>query len=196
MGQLIRGINDLLTKYPKVAKEWHPVKNGELTPSDVSFGSHTKVWWICKNGHEWEASVAKRGSGGRGCPYCTNKAVLPGYNDMASKYPNLAAEWHPTKNGELTPATVTWGSNKKVWWLCPKCGYEWQAVINKRTSIGEQCPCCGPIAKQIKVGFNDLNTTHPNLAAEWHPTKNGELTPKSVTFGSNKTVWWILSYLQ
>lgn len=191
MGQLIRGINDLLTKYPEVAKEWHPVKNGELTPSDVSFGSHKKVWWKCKNGHEWEASVAKRGSGERGCPYCANKAVLSGYNDMTSKYPDIAAEWHPSKNGELTPAAVTWGSNKKVWWLCSKCGYEWQTVINKRTSRGEQCPCCGPIAKQIKVGFNDLNTTHPDLAVEWHPTRNGELTPENVTFGSNRTVWWI-----
>lgn len=191
MRQLVRGINDFCTKYPDVAKEWHPTKNGELTPSDVSFGTNKKVWWICKNGHEWEASVAKRGPGGRGCPYCANKAVLPGYNDMASKFPDIAAEWHPTKNEGLTPSAVTWGSNKKVWWLCSKCGFEWQAVINKRTSTGEKCPCCGPIAKQIKVGFNDLRTSHPELAAEWHPVKNGELSPQNVSFGSNKIVWWI-----
>lgn len=188
--QMIPNNNDLLSKYPEIAKEWHPVKNGELTPSDVSFGTNKKVWWICKNGHEWEASVAKRSSGGRGCPYCANKAVLTGYNDMASKFPDLVAEWHPTKNGELTPATVTWGSNKKVWWLCSKCGFEYQSVINKRTRSGEGCPYCGPITKQIKVGFNDLKTTHPELAEEWHPFLNGDLTPEKVTLGSNKRVWW------
>ncbi|MBO4294016.1 MAG: zinc-ribbon domain-containing protein [Alphaproteobacteria bacterium] len=191
MKKLFRSINDLGTKYPEVAKEWHPTKNGELTPFDVSFGTHRKVWWLCKNGHEWEASIAKRSSGRRGCPYCSNKAVLSGYNDLATKYPEVAKEWHPTKNGSLTPSSVTWGSNKKVWWLCPNCGYEWEAIINKRTTSGEKCPCCGPIAKQIKIGFNDLKTTHPELVAEWHPTKNGELTPDNVTFGSNKTVFWI-----
>lgn len=191
MRRLVRGENDFETRYPRVAAEWHPTKNGDLKPSDVSYGTNRKVWWICKKGHEWEAAVAKRGPGGRGCPYCANKRVLAGYNDLASQYPEVALEWHPTKNGELAPSTVTWGSNRKVWWLCPKCGYEYQAVINKRTRSGESCPCCGPIAKRIKVGFNDLATTHPVIAVEWHPTKNGELTPEEVTQGSNKRVWWV-----
>ncbi len=184
------GFNDLATRYPEVAREWHPTKNGDLTPSDVTCGTHKKIWWLCKEGHEWEASVAKRGPGGRGCPYCSNKKILPGYNDMASMYPELAAEWHPTKNDGLLPSDVTWGSNKKVWWLCSRCGFEYQAVINKRTKSGAKCPCCGPIAKKIKVGFNDLGTTNPQLAVEWHPVKNGELTFRDVSFGSNRKVWW------
>lgn len=191
MRRLVRGENDFETRYPRVAAEWHPTKNGDLKPSDVSYGTNRKVWWICEKGHEWEASVAKRGPGGRGCPYCANKRALAGYNDLASTYPEIAAEWHPTRNGDLTPSAVTWGSNRKAWWRCPRCGYEYQAVINKRTRSGENCPCCGPIAKRIKVGFNDLATTHPAIAVEWHPTKNGELTPEEVTQGSNKRVWWV-----
>ena len=185
-----RSTKSLAAKFPEVAAEWHPTKNGELTPSDVTYGTNKKVWWLCKAGHEWEASIAKRGPRGQGCPYCSNRRALPGYNDMASHYSELANEWHPTKNGSLTPSDVTWGSDKKVWWLCPKCGYEYQAVVNKRTRSGEKCPCCGPIAKRVKTRFNDLGTTNPKLAEEWHPTKNGELTPQNVSFGSNKRVWW------
>ena len=33
-------------------------------------------------------------------------------------------------------------------------------------------------------------TPYPHLVKEWHPTKNGDLTPKDVTYGSNKKVWW------
>ena len=49
----------LADKFPEIAKQWHPTKNGDLTPSDVAVSSHKKVWWTCPKGddHEWEATL-------------------------------------------------------------------------------------------------------------------------------------------
>ncbi len=170
---------------PELAAEWHPTKNGTLTPADVSPGSQKKVWWQCKKGHEWQAAVRSR-SRGSGCPVCANRAVLPGYNDLGTIRPDLAAEWHHTKNGTLTPADILPGSKKKVWWLC-KQGHEWQAAVRNRSN-GRGCPVCAN--RVVLPGYNDLGTTRPDLAAEWHSEKNGTLTPADVPPGSSKEVWW------
>ena len=78
---------------------------------------------------------------GNNCPYCSNHRVLKGYNDLASLNPDLAKEWHPTKNGDLKPSDVLASSHKEAWWLCPKCGYEWETDIKARTN-GRGCPFC------------------------------------------------------
>ena len=79
----------------------------------------------------------------KGCPYCVNKKVLVGFNDLASIEPKIAAEWHPTLNGALTPEKVTAGSNRKVWWLCPE-GHVWRTAISNRTNAKKRtgCPVC------------------------------------------------------
>ena len=114
--------------------------NGDLTPNDVSAGSQKKVWWQCSKGHEWLAAVCYRNNGG-GCPICSGKKVLAGYNDLATLNPELVKEWHPIKNGTLTPSDVTSGSSKKVWWLCEK-GHEWDAIICNRSKKKSGCPFC------------------------------------------------------
>lgn len=183
--KVIKGYNDLETVNPELAAQWHPTKNGSLLPTDCSFSSTRKIWWICKNGHEWEATVYNRYHGS-GCPYCAGKKVLPELNDIATTHPNLALEWHPTKNAPLTPAGVSIGSVKRVWWICRQ-GHEWQASPNTRSKTG--CPYCS--GKAVLPGYNDLATTDPTLAEEWHPTKNGDLTPCMVNRGSVKKVWWL-----
>ena len=175
----------LAITHPEIAKEWHPTKNGDLKPTDVTFGSRKRVWWQCEKGHEWQAKIANRNSG-NGCPYCANRKVLAGYNDLATTHPEIAKEWHPTKNGDLKPTNVTVGSNKKVWWICEK-GHEWEASIANKTA-GRGCPYCSN--KKVLTGYNDLTITHPEVAKEWHPTKNDTLKPTDVTAGSNKKVWW------
>jgi hypothetical protein len=130
--------NCLKAKNPLLAKEWHPTKNGELTPSMIAAGSDRKVWWMCPQGHEWEARIASRNSGSN-CPYCCNKKVND-ENCLKAKNPLLAKEWHPTKNGDLTPTKVTVGTLKKVWWQCSK-GHEWLATVNSRNN-GKGCPDC------------------------------------------------------
>jgi hypothetical protein len=111
-GKLICDDNCLQTLNPELASDWHPTKNGSLTPSDVFLNSNKKVWWRCSKGHEWEATINNRSSG-RGCPYCIGKAVCDD-NCLQTLNPELAGEWHPIKNGSLTPRDVTTQSNKKV----------------------------------------------------------------------------------
>lgn len=176
----------LQSECPEIAVEWHPTKNEGLTPDAVSRGSEKKVWWLCRKGHAWQATICNRYVG-RGCPYCAGKKAFPGETDLATQNPSLAAEWHPTKNDDLTPSDVTTGSGKKVWWLCAK-GHEWQATVSSR-NYGCGCPCCA--GKKAFPGETDLATQNPSLAAEWHPTRNDDLTPSDVTTGSGKKVWWL-----
>lgn len=111
-----------------------------------------------------------------------------GFVDLLTQNPQLAEEWHPTLNGKLLPSDVSAGSGKKAFWKCPKCGYEWEAVIANRTKLGRGCPCC---ANRVVVkGVNDLETTHPEIAKEWDQNNNGTLTPSDVTYGSGKKVSW------
>ena len=170
--------NCLAVVNPKLASEWHPTKNGELTAYDVTVGSDRKVWWLCKNGHEREQTISNR----MRCPDC------PICNSLAFKNPALASEWHPTKNGTLMPIDVYAGSSKKVWWLYKKCKHEGEAIIFNRNR-GYGCPCCSNPIHKVCID-NCLATINPELAKEWHPTKNGKLTPYDVSYGSHKKVWW------
>ena len=166
--------------------QWDGPGNAPLTPATVSYGSRRKVWWQCDHGHRWQAAVYTRTGGESGCPYCAGKRPWPGFNDLASQYPDLAAQWHPTRNGDLTPDQVLCGSNRRVWWQCPQ-GHQWSAIVKSRTE-GAGCPYCA--SRQVSAGFNDLAARFPHLAQEWHPEKNGRLTPRDVVPGSRRKVWW------
>lgn len=113
-----------------------------MTPENTTPFSNRKVWWVCSKGHEFQATVAHRTRIGSGCPYCVNFKTLSGFNDLATHNPDVAAQWHPTLNGDLTPQMVTPGSRKKVWWQCP-LGHVWQSVVYSRTSKKKcGCPVC------------------------------------------------------
>ena len=65
-------------------------------------------------------------------------------SSFAETHPNLAKQWHPTLNGDLTPSDITKGSNKKVWWKCPKGDdHEWEAVISSRSEGSGGAVCDG-----------------------------------------------------
>ena len=107
----------------------------------VTWGSDQKAWWVCENGHEWQARINHRANG-VGCPICSSRKVFEGFNDLATTHPKIAAEWHPTKNEALTPSMIVAGSNKAVWWQCEK-GHEWKAIVSSRTRpAGNGCPVC------------------------------------------------------
>ena len=179
--------NDLTSRFPYLAAQWHPSRNGVLTPEQVSSGSRRKVWWLCQKGHSWQATIASRTSGGSGCPYCTGKKVLPGENDLASRFPELARQWHPTLNGALTPDIVSPATNRKVWWCCEN-GHAYQATAAARTIHASGCPYCS--GRRVLPGFNDLASREPEIAAQWHPVLNGTLTPEMVTVSAHRKVWW------
>ena len=114
---VIKGVNDLQTVNPTLAKEWNYEKNNGLTPMDVMPNSDKKAWWKCCEGHEWQATINSR-SNGIGCPYCSGRLAIKGENDLETVNPTLAKEWNYEKNDGLTPDEVMPNSNKKVWWQC------------------------------------------------------------------------------
>ena len=130
--------------------------------------------------------VAARANG-EGCPVCAGKVVIPGENDLASQFPETAAQWDGEKNGALTAEIVAIYSNRKVWWRCEK-GHSWQAAVAARTRRGSGCPYCA--GRKVLAGFNDLATVEPFVAMQWHPTLNGTLSAEQVTAGSRRSVWW------
>src|SRR5205085_10428533 len=112
-----RRLGTLAESLPRLGAEWHESRNDGLRPDEVSVGSSRRVWWRCAAGHEWQARVGNRARGGTGCPFCAGTRPTPG-DCLAATHPVLAAQWHPTRNGALTPALVRQGSNRLAWWRC------------------------------------------------------------------------------
>ena len=140
--KVAQGENDFASQYPQLAGQWDRKKNDALTPETVTSNSNRRVWWRCEKGHSYQATVIHRVRSGSGCPYCVNRKVLPGFNDLATKEPVLALQWHPTLNSSLTPQQVTPGSSRKVWWQCEN-GHAWRSVISSRTGKKRcGCPIC------------------------------------------------------
>ena len=121
---------------------WNFKKNKDISPYEIGAGTSKKVWWKCPKGHEWQASVVSR-KNGTGCPYCSGKKILSGYNDFATKNPKLIKEWDYNKN-IIKPNTIAESYKERIWWKCSKCGYEWQAKIISRIR-GAKCPHCKSI---------------------------------------------------
>ena len=186
-GKKVVNSNCLSTTHPEIANEWHPTKNGDLRPDDVSYGSYKDVWWKCNQGddHEWQTKVAKR-SGGDNCTICSGRKIVES-NCLATTHPEIANQWHPTLNQSITPKETTKGRMDYYWWKCDKGDdHIWEASPNNRTR-GKGCPIC---SGSKVVDSNCLSTTHPEIANQWHPTKNGDLTPNDITSGSAENIWW------
>ena len=177
----------LASRSPALARYWHPTKN-DLTPEEVAPCSNRDFWWQCPRGHEWQdpPNRLQKYLPHRVCPYCDHRRLSAEYC-LAAENPALAALWHPRKN-TCTPDAVAPHSNGKVWWLCPR-GHEWQDSVSRMQVFGAEkaCPYCAN--RKVWHG-NSLAGLAPELAKEWHPTKNLPLTPESVLAWSSKQVWW------
>lgn len=146
--------------------QWDIERNLPLTPDDVTFGSHKRVWWTCPNGHSWQAMVYTR-SEGTGCPYCTGRKVTPKQGGLVKQFPLLTAEWDVEKNASLTPQDVTTGSHKLIWWRCPK-GHSYRSAVKTRVQ-GSGCPYCA--GKNVLPEENSLAAEYPSIAKEWDAAK-------------------------
>ena len=183
------GVNDIATVNKNILKTWDYEKNTDISPEQVTEGSTKKVWWKCEKGHSWQATIASRTNLGRGCPYCANKKVLAGYNDLATTNKDILKFWNYEKNTDISPTEITEFSHKKVWWKCEK-GHSWQQTVDVLTSsktMASGCPvCCG---KKVEKGYNDLLFLYPEVAKEWCYELN-KLKPDEVVAGAKKMVWW------
>jgi hypothetical protein len=173
--QVLAGYNDLATTHPEIAAQadgWDPAA--------VTRGHKSKRSWVCELGHKWESTVSGRTGKGSGCPICSNQLVHAGYNDLATVNPTLASQadgWDPQTVSPNARATLAWKCDK---------GHKWKSAVHSRAS-GIGCPYCSN--KKVLAGYNDLASTHPELAAEadgWDPTK--------LSFGIGKKVKWICSF--
>jgi hypothetical protein len=162
----------LTVTHPELAKEadgWDP--------STITYGSSKKVGWKCNLGHRWEAKIDNRTIHKSGCPYCTNRKVLPGFNDLLTTHPHIGNE-----ADNWDPRTVTSGSHLPKKWKC-NLGHKWEVNVNSRTSQDSGCPTCSN--KRVEIGFNDLATTRPDIAVMAH-----EWDPKTVTEKSGLAKTW------
>ena len=189
--------NSLALFYSDLIPEWHPTKNGDLTPSDVTAKSHRKVWWYCDKGpdHEWLAVIGNRTLNGAKCACCTNKQISV-TNSLETRFPKLSREWHPTKNGNRTPADVIAGTAWKAWWRCSK-GHEWPMAVVSRSFGGNGCKRCARTHRRSYMetalafelfGFFGIGTRSkaPDIDGRIYDTLNylAELEDRSLAVGS------------
>lgn len=144
----------LATNFPELAQEWDTAKNFPLTPEKVTYGSAKEVWWVCKNNadHIWKSRVANRTGNTKGsCPHCSG-VITNETNSLVALFPDVAKEWHPTKNAGIDITTIKKASGKKVWWLCSKDeSHVWEAQVRNRTTLKSGCPDCDAEEKSFRL---------------------------------------------
>lgn len=174
-----------LTLYPEVLRLFDRARNKGIDPSD--FSTNRFIWWKCDKAadHLWQERFEKR-TAGKTCPFCAGYRASSTNN--LNKIPEIAAQFHPTKNGAMNPEGYTVNSTSIVWWQCPVApDHVWRQRIRIRTIGGYGCPFCSN--KKLSKS-NCLKTLFPKVARDWHPVKNKKLTPSDVLAGSAKEVWW------
>lgn len=181
--KLFKGYNDLATKYPQLAQEWSSIN--KKNPEDFLPCSKEIVYWECSKKHIYKASILARTTKGKVCPYCSNKQVLKGFNDLESCNPILTKEFDIEKNNML-PDQVVYGGKKEYWWKC-NIGHSYKAPISQKI-LGQGCPICS--SHRLLVGYNDLETVNPVLSREFNIDKNAGTTAKDYFPNSGKKVWW------
>lgn len=179
------GKTDLATTHPGLASSFDYRGNNGLSAWDIKAGSSEIYWWICASGHRFDTTASNRTSAGVSCRYCNGRDVLPGYNDLWTTAPHIAIEWHPENLDKVSRTSS--GSNRPERWLCSR-GHDEIDRVRVRVNRGG----CDTCRKSVRaVPKNNLAVTHPEVAALWHPTENGDLLPIHITHGSREQVVWI-----
>lgn len=187
--------NNLSYLRPDLVLDWDYEKNNGI-PENTALKSIKVVFWVCSVcEYEWKASPQSR-SNGSGCPSCSGR-VVNDKNRFSALYPEIASEWHPVKNGNLTPHDIAYGSGKKVWWLCHQCGHEWECSLNNRTGSMRGCPNCNQSKGERRIylwldshkeKFKKLNIKSIILQKTFSDCKNKKELP--FDFGIEFTNGW------
>lgn len=168
---------------PKLAKEWHPTKNGDLKPKDVLHYSDREVFWQCLNNpkHAYKLDLSRRRSDNQGCTICYKESL-----HTLDKYPDALKYYDLKKNLGLKPENIT--LRTKVWWRCPAApDHCWLAIFKPVM----RCRFC---SKRKASSTSSLQVVYPKLAAQVHPTRNGQLTPDQIAAHGDDYIWWRCSY--
>lgn len=190
--------------HPEIAAELHPTRNGDIKPSEVAAGSKRKLSWLCAIcAHEWQSTVANRVRQHAGCPRCGTKrrantqSRVPPERSLAVNRPDLMREVHPARNAGLDLLSVATYSTRRLWWMCSRCGYEWQTTPANRSQGGTGCPACwktrrGVIARTVPYG-RSVAARHPELVAELDPELSPNVDPSQLGARSDRKLWWLCS---
>lgn len=182
--------NTLSKHSPHLIQEIDYEKNKDFDPNKVGYSSTIKIWWKCKNNHSYYTSIGSRTRDkATGCPICANQKLLKGFNDLKSRFPEIAGDWDDEKNYPIRSDDVFPGTNKKYWWKCNN-NHSYYKSPASRTNLKTGCPICAN--KEVLKGYNDIATTNPKILDKWNYEKNNELGiyPNAVTKVSGKKVWW------
>lgn len=186
-----------LGDFPELVNQLHPSLNqglmhygAPINPTELASMSNKRIWWKCDvaEDHVWQTPVHTRTSGSK-CPFCLNQRASV-TNSLASLFPEIAKEFHPTKNGTLTAGDLPAGSGRVVWWKCDVANdHEWRTSPSKRTGVDKTgCPCCSVPSKKLSV-TNRLDVLYPSLIVDWHPAN--PKGPEEYFHSSNSKVWWL-----
>ena len=205
-------VEDSLAKlYPDIAKEWHPSKNGTITPDSITPGEAYPAWWQCTkdpNHEPWIASVYSRVGGGHGCPTCGLIEQGKSYRARKAKemslekwcqengYEDLLLEWdyEANKNDPSCPnkpSECPFGSPYDVHWRCPVCQHTWEATPAYRRYGKYSCENCRGIL--LIPGENDLVTwckqnSREDILLDWDDTNN--TPPEQHRYNGGHRVYW------
>lgn len=160
---IVVGVNDLQSTHPEIAAELDSLYD----PTEVTAHSEKNLGFTCSMGHRYSRRVVDRVAG-KGCMECTRRTLVRASDSILDSHPAVAAEWHPDRN-KFSPEHYSAGSREEPWWMCPK-GHSFKQRIERRTKAGYSCGVCSK--RQRVIGLNDLATTDPELASEWHSYKN------------------------
>lgn len=172
-GRLATPENNLKSLFPQIAALFNEEKNN-LKAQDVTPTFNRKLYWKCNNGHEFLKSVRETVRTKGHCRDC---------NSLAYNYPHLRDSYHP--DNPIPFDTISYGSNKKVQWLCAE-GHEYGQTVVHKTVNGRGCPYC---AGRYATKEINLLQAHPEIAREFDDIKSGTTADK-VTPKSNRNMWW------
>lgn len=183
--EVVPGETSMAMTNPGMAQWFHPTANTPDTPDTVFGHLNQKKAWRCRDGHDFKASPLNMSNPATGgCPTCQGDILVPGVNCLPSKFPAIAAEWHPTRNYKNVDE-VAFGSNQTVWWLCSE-GHEFRETVANRTR-GKNCTTCKTNAfKRLTIA-----QARQDWATQWHPTRNLPNTPETITVGSSEPIEWV-----
>lgn len=163
-GRRVTRETSLAITHPKLAAQWHPKKNKQLTPYDVRAGTDKRLWWQCERdeSHEWQDHIGNRLKSNMRCPFCAGHRLTK-QNCLTTTHPKIASEWHPIKNKKGSDYHRH-GQIKKVWWQCQKDNrHEWIATISDRVRKKNGCPICDPGPQSITKTRMIIALIYPQL---------------------------------
>jgi len=136
----------LIDKYPKFAKEFHPLKNHPLTPKSYYPWQIEEIFWTCKYKHHYKEKLNRRldnfSSNGKSlCKVCRGLTV-DDQNNLEVINPKISEQWDYKKNYPRTPNKIFWkDSQKPVHWICSR-NHSWPTTVRHRTVSKSNCPFC------------------------------------------------------